>query len=186
MPGQIIENMSHKRPRIDGPPQLPQVVSGLPSPVTPSVQQVHTMPSHAPSISPSVLGDPRLQSPPAPATAQHPSVLPVQVTQPVNPPVTPAQSQSPQLSQPVVEQMPQQELAPDEEAMAVDVEQTSRSDSAEAPIEEDTNAGGQADEDNDDGETVEVGPDGLRLVSDCLDEIFGKDRSGTFVCRFCA
>ena len=34
-------------------------------------------------------------------------------------------------------------------------------------------------------EEVELGPDGLRLVSDCLDQLFGESRVGQIVCPLC-
>ncbi|KAF5322360.1 hypothetical protein D9619_000493 [Psilocybe cf. subviscida] len=178
MPDQTIDDVSHKRPRIDGPPQVPKDISGLPSPMTPSMQHVHTMSGSVPPPPPSAH---HLQS--SPLTAQRSPELPVEVKQPINPPVTPAQSQSPQPSKPV-EQLSKQEIVPEAEGMAVDFEQPNKPDSAEASMEEDaTEKAGK--DDDDDGEIVQVGPDGLRLVSDCLDELFGTDRTGTFICKFC-
>lgn len=34
-------------------------------------------------------------------------------------------------------------------------------------------------------EEVELGPDGLRLVRDCLEQLFGESRVGQVVCRLC-
>ncbi|KAF9478174.1 hypothetical protein BDN70DRAFT_65412 [Pholiota conissans] len=40
-------------------------------------------------------------------------------------------------------------------------------------------------EEDDDDEVVEVGPDGLRLVEDILEQVYGENRRGEVVCWFC-
>jgi hypothetical protein len=42
-----------------------------------------------------------------------------------------------------------------------------------------------AEEDDDEEEIVEVGPDGLRLVEDILEQVYGENRRGEVFCWFC-